>query len=30
VSVDSIPQQASFGARNSRLKGRRPISNAES
>lgn len=30
VSVDSIPQQTTFGARNSRLRGRRPTSNAES
>lgn len=30
VSVDSIPQPTSFGARNSRLRGRRPTSNAES
>jgi hypothetical protein len=30
VSVDSIPQQTSFGTRNTRLRGRRPISNAES
>ena len=30
VSVDSIPQQTSFGTRNSRLRGRRPTSNAES
>jgi hypothetical protein len=30
VSVDSIPQPTSFGTRNSRLRGRRPISNAES
>ena len=30
VSVDSIPQQTTFGTRNSRLRGSRPISNAES
>jgi hypothetical protein len=30
VSVDSIPQQTTFGARNSRLRGRRPASNVES
>jgi hypothetical protein len=30
VSVDSIPQPASFGTRNSRLRGRRPVSSTES
>jgi len=30
VSVDSIPQQTTFGARSSRSRGRRPTSNAES
>lgn len=30
VSVDSIPQPTSFGARNSRIRGRRPTSNVES
>ena len=30
VSIDSIPQQTTFGARNSRLRGRRPTSNGES